>query len=198
MTRDEAYKKGMELFDAGNFQEAARYFQKLADTGSKEGQFQLGVLYLDGAGVPQDSKKALDLYRQSAEQGYDEAQYVLGLYYKDDLPPIVNASADLKKSAEWLRKAAEQNHSGGQFHLALAYRNGDGVPKDDKKSMELCHKAAAQGHDYAQFILGLYYSGGLKGMGNAHHDMAKAIGWLKKSAAQGNEEATAELAKLKQ
>ena len=164
---------------------------------SAEELYELGLKYHDGNGVPQDSKKALDLYRQSAEQGYAQAQYLLGLYYKNDLTDIPNESIDLKKSAEWLKKAAEQNHSGGQFHLALAYRNGDGVPKDNKKSMELCYKAAVQGHDYAQFILGLYYSGGLKGMGNAHNDMAKAIDWLKKSAAQGNEEAKEELAKLK-
>jgi len=164
---------------------------------SAEELFELGLKYHDGNGVPQDSKKALDLYRQSAEQGYDQAQYVLGLYYKDDLADIPNTRIDLQKSAEWLKKSAEQNHSGGQFHLALAYRNGDGVPKDDKKAIELCHKAAAQGHDYAQFILGLYYSGGLKGMDNAHNNTAKAIDWLKKSAAQGNEEAKAELEKLK-
>ena len=159
--------------------------------------FELGLKYHDGNGVPQDSKKALDYYRQSAEQGYDEAQYVIGLYYKDDLSDIPNESPDLQKSAEWLAKAVQQNHSGAQFHLALAYRNGDGVSKDNKKSMELCHKAAQQGHDYAQFILGLYYSGGLKGMDNAHNDRAKAIDWLKKSAAQGNEEAIAELEKLR-
>jgi TPR repeat protein len=34
-------------------------------------------------------------------------------------------------------------------------------------------------------------------MGNAHTDMAKGIGWLKKSAEQGNEEAIEYLAKLK-
>ena len=158
--------------------------------------FEQGLKYHDGTGVPQDSKKALDLYSQSAEMGYAEAQYVIGLYYKDDLGDIPNENVDLKKSAEWLKKAADQNHSGGQFHLALAYRNGDGVPKDNKKAIELCNKAAQQGHDYAQFILGLYYSGGLKGMDNEHIDMAKAIDWLKKSAAQGNEEAIEELKKL--
>ena len=164
---------------------------------SAEELYKAGLMYHDGSGVPQDSKKALDLYRQSAEQGYDQAQYLLGLYYKDDLSDIPNESIDLKKSAEWFKKAVEQNHSGAQFHLALLYRNGDGVPKDDKKAIELCHKAAEQGHDYAQFILGLYYSGGLKGMDNAHNDIAKAIDWLKKSAAQGNEEAIAELEKLR-
>ena len=159
--------------------------------------FELGLKYHDGNGVPQNSEEALRYYRQSAEQGYDQAQYVLGLYYKGDLADIPNENPDLPKSAQWLQKAAEQNHSGGQFHLALAYRNGDGVPKDNKKAIELCQKAAEQGHDYAQFILGLYYSGGLKGMDNAPNDTAKAIDWLKKSAAQGNEEAEEYLAELK-
>ena len=63
---------------------------------SAEELYELGLKYHDGAGVPQDSKKALDQYRQSAEQGYAQAQYLLGLYYKDDLTDIPNKSIDLK------------------------------------------------------------------------------------------------------
>ena len=194
---DKLYNTAMEMYNNGNPLQAVKYFEKSADMSNAEAQFKLAVLYHGNTGDPLDAEKALKLYRQSAQQGYDEAQYVLGLYYKDDLTDIPNVNIDFAKSAEWFKKAAVQNHTGALFHLALLYRNGDGVPKDNIKSIKLCHKAAQQGHDYAQFILGLYYSGGLKGMGEAAKDIAKAIEWFKKSAEQGNEEAKAELEALK-
>ena len=44
-------------------------------------QFNLGVMYDNGQGVPQDDKEALRLYRLSAEQGDAIAQYNLGVRY---------------------------------------------------------------------------------------------------------------------
>jgi len=146
--------------------------------------FEIGLKYHDGTGVPQDSEKALQYYRQSAEQGYDQAQYVMGLYYEGDLSDITNKNADFQKSAEWYKKAAEQNYAPAQFHLAFLYRNGKGVPQDDEKSEKLLLQSAENGHAYAQLILGLHYK-------------SKAIEWLKKSAENGDEEALAELEKIK-
>ena len=45
-------------------------------------QYNLGVMYDNGDGVPQDYKEAVKWYRLAAEQGDASAQYNLGLMYE--------------------------------------------------------------------------------------------------------------------
>ena len=44
-------------------------------------QYNLGVMYDNGQGVPQDYNEAVKWYMLAAEQGYSKAQYNLGLMY---------------------------------------------------------------------------------------------------------------------
>ena len=44
-----------------------------ADQGYHAAQFNLGVLYANGDGVPQDLAQAAEWYRKAAEQGYSRA-----------------------------------------------------------------------------------------------------------------------------
>lgn len=52
----------------------------LAERDAEE-QYNLGVSYANGNGVPEDDKEAVRWYRLAAEQGYASAQYNLGLMY---------------------------------------------------------------------------------------------------------------------
>ncbi len=54
----------------------------LASTGNAEAQFNVGLMYKDGDGVPQDYAKTAECYRKAAEQGYPNAQYNLGVLYQ--------------------------------------------------------------------------------------------------------------------
>ena len=44
-------------------------------------QYNLGVMYIYGAGVPLDDAKAVEWFRDAAKQGFAEAQNHLGLMY---------------------------------------------------------------------------------------------------------------------
>ncbi len=68
----------------------------LAEKGVAAAQHNLGVMYADGEGVPQNFKEAVKWYRKAAEQGYEQAQYNLGIMHnKGDgvLPDYVTAYA---------------------------------------------------------------------------------------------------------
>jgi TPR repeat protein len=52
-----------------------------ADDGYAAAQFNLGLMYDTGDGVPQDDTQAATWYRQAAEQGHANAQYNLGAMY---------------------------------------------------------------------------------------------------------------------
>ena len=55
--------------------------RKAADQGFASAQFNLGVMYANGQGVPQDYAAAVSWYRKAAEQGHASAQNNLGLMY---------------------------------------------------------------------------------------------------------------------
>lgn len=61
----------------GKFEDAL----KMAEQGDAEAQNNIGVMYENGQGVPQDYKQALHWYKMAAEQGHAGAQHNLGCVY---------------------------------------------------------------------------------------------------------------------
>ncbi len=54
---------------------------KSAEQGYADAQFNLGGMYAEGKGTPQDDKQAVHWYTKSAEQGLAAAQNNLGVMY---------------------------------------------------------------------------------------------------------------------
>ena len=65
-------------------------------------------------------------FRQSAEQGFAQAQHYLGNMLENGM----GVSQDEAEAARLFRLAAEQGHAGAQRNLGLMYANGKGVPSD--------------------------------------------------------------------
>ena len=57
------------------------WYRLAADQGHAVAQFNLGVIYANGRGVPQDDAEAAQWYHRSAEQGNATAQNNLGVMY---------------------------------------------------------------------------------------------------------------------
>ena len=72
-TLEDAYK----AYEKGDYKTAVHIFTKLAEQGSAEAQFNLGVCYKKGHGVKQSYKEAVKWYRKAAEQGFAPAQEAL-------------------------------------------------------------------------------------------------------------------------
>jgi S1-C subfamily serine protease len=60
---------------------AADQYRKAAEQGDDRAQCNLGLMYLNGQGVPQDYAEAAKWYRKAAEQGQVNSQYNLGVQY---------------------------------------------------------------------------------------------------------------------
>lgn len=60
---------------------ALKEFRPLAEQGNADGRFNLGLMYANGQGVPQDYTMAPTWYLTSADHGYARAQYHLGVFY---------------------------------------------------------------------------------------------------------------------
>ena len=50
-----------------------------ADQGLAKAQFNLGIMYENGTGVPQDHAQAVQLFKLAADQGYQRARDALGI-----------------------------------------------------------------------------------------------------------------------
>lgn len=165
-----------------------RAVKKAAAQGDVDAQLLLGQSYLDGQGVPKDSKEAVAWYRKAAEQGNVQGQLRLALAYQDGNGTTKNSAEAVK----WYRKAAEQGHAGGQYALASAYQAGDGVMRNSAEAVRWYRKAAEQGHDDAQAVLGSMYEAGQ----GVAQNFAEAAKWYRKAAEQGYAEGQYNLGKM--
>jgi len=75
------FKDGIAAVERGDYATALKEFRALAEQGHASAQYNLGAMYENGHGVPQDYKTALKWYKLAAEQGYALAQINLGLMY---------------------------------------------------------------------------------------------------------------------
>jgi uncharacterized protein len=75
------FDKGLTAAQSGDYATALREWKPLAKQGDAAAQYNLGLLYANGWGVPQDDKTAAKWYKLAAEQGDADAQGNLGAMY---------------------------------------------------------------------------------------------------------------------
>ena len=95
--------------------------------GDPEAQFDLGVTYDRGDGVPRDATQALKWYQEATDHGLPKSQYTLGAKYGlgRDLP------MNKIESFRWIHYAANQGHSPSQWLTASLYFGSFGVHRDN-------------------------------------------------------------------
>jgi TPR repeat protein len=97
-----SYREGIDAFAKGNFAVALDKLKPLAEHGNADAQFNLGLMYREGKGVPQDVKEATAWLSKAAEQGQAEAQENLGLSYAKGL----GVERDWVQADKWFSIAA--------------------------------------------------------------------------------------------
>ena len=75
------FQKGLTAAQSGDFATAVREWKPLAEQGDASAQYNLGQIYRQGKGVPQDYKTAVQWWKLAAEQGHASAQSNLGVRY---------------------------------------------------------------------------------------------------------------------
>ena len=120
------YEDASAAYERGDYATAFRLMKPLAEQGYAKAQYNLGVMYHKGEGVPADHAEAVKWFRKAAEQGYAKAQYNLGVMYRigDGVPQ------DNTETMKWYRKAAEQGIADAQYFLGVAFDSGQGVSQD--------------------------------------------------------------------
>ncbi|MGD9700719.1 tetratricopeptide repeat protein [Acinetobacter sp.] len=156
----------------------------ISEGGDPIAQNTLGSLYFKGLdGVPVDYAEAAKWFSLSAEQGYDDSQFMLGIMYDQGRGIPVNH----EKAVEWLNKAAAKGHYGAQGYLGRVYLNGTGtIQPNPFRAIYLLEKAAGQGKPDDQFLVAVVYCFGRHGV---PENYVKAYSWSSIAAAQGHRHA---------
>jgi TPR repeat protein len=135
------FQKGLDAARRGDYATALREWKPLAEQGYASVQFNLGLMYHKGDGVPQNDKTAVKWYRLAAKQGYAIAQYNLGVMYRNGQ----GVPQDDKTAVKWYRLAAEQGDARAQSNLGWMYNNGQGVLQDYVRAHMWFNIAASSG-----------------------------------------------------
>lgn len=100
---------GVKYEDVGNYEKAAEFFRKAAERGNGHAAENLGQLYWEGRGVPQDDDFAARWYKKAAKHGIPSALKRLGEMYDSGR----GVPLDRKKAAEYNRRAARKRDARG-------------------------------------------------------------------------------------
>ena len=117
---------GIMLQSRGEYQKAAYWYQQAAQAGIANAQYNMGTLYFNGEGVPQDYAKAHEWFLRAAKRDNKYAEFQLGITYFTGQ----GVNKDPTQEIFWYKKAARQGLPAAAYNLGVIYNNGDEVPPD--------------------------------------------------------------------
>jgi TPR repeat protein len=125
-----AVSAGVAAYDRKDYSTALWTLQPAAQAGDKLAQYYLGVMYLNGYGVPKKPDLALEWLSKAASAGLRDAQSYMGAFHRrGDLVP-----QNYEEAMRWYLLAAKQDYENSQYNIALMYYKGEGVKTDPRKA----------------------------------------------------------------
>ena len=124
---------GKAAYLRGDWPNALKLLQPLAEQGNAEAQSELGWMYKRGSGVKMDLQEALRWFRKAADQGNAKDEYDLGATLIESVRISKGAKTDAQahdEAIKWFRKAAEQGIWQAELSLGEMYGQADGVKQD--------------------------------------------------------------------
>lgn len=113
----------LEAAQQGDYAKALSIWRPLAEQGNAAAQFNLGLMYEKGDGVPRDEQEAARWYYKAALQGHVGAQLNLGTLY-DEGKGVVE---DNRKAAQWYNQAASKGEVAASTNIDLMRQFGEEV-----------------------------------------------------------------------
>jgi hypothetical protein len=97
-----------------------------ADTGAVTAQYEMGLRYANGEGVPQNYQDAMTWFAKASDAGNAKAQWKLALGYLKG----IGVPRDERQAMVWLKRAANNGDTRAQRALSEMYLSGREVPRD--------------------------------------------------------------------
>lgn len=100
------FEKGLAAAKNNDYVGALKEWEPIAEQGDPNTQFNVGLIYFNGTGVPKDESKAAYWFTKAAENDLPQAQYNIGLMYFKGM----GVARDQQKAVYWLKKAIDNGN----------------------------------------------------------------------------------------
>jgi len=148
--------------------------------GNPAAEYEIGVRFAEGRGVPANMELAVQWLERAANQGLAPAQYRLGSLFEKGQ----GVKKDLEKARTLYLAAADKGNAKAVHNLAVLYAEGiDGKP-DYRTAAQWFRKAAERGVADSQYNLGILYARGI----GVDQNLAESYKWFSLAAAQGDQD----------
>jgi uncharacterized protein len=178
----------------GDYESAINVLRPLADAGSRDSQYELGLLALTECELI-SGREAFSLFMKAAEQGHAEAMYRLATFPEFISEPF-KAPLSEEEAWHWLLRAAEAGCVQAQRNAGASLATGDWregkVRQDLPAAVAWYRRAAEAGHADAQYNLASMLAEGE----GCDRDLPAAREWLRRAVAGGCDYAEGLLAHL--
>lgn len=130
-------------FDAGDYRESARLFERLAAQGSQDALVHLGWMYKTGRiGAAPDVEKAISHWEKAAHDGNLSAKYYLARTWMERGEP--------RRARTLFLESAEQGHPPSMYWAGTMLVAGEGGAVDHIAGAAWLAHAADRGHVFAR------------------------------------------------
>ncbi|RKE69803.1 localization factor PodJL [Pseudorhodoplanes sinuspersici] len=152
-----------------------------AAKGQPAAEYEIGIRYVEGNGVPQNTDEGVRWLERAANAGLAPAHFRLGGLYEKGL--------GVKKSLDTARRhyviAADKGHAKAMHNLAVLFAEGVEGKPDYKVASQWFRKAAEHGVADSQYNLGILYARGI----GIEQNLPESYKWFSLAALQGDRDA---------
>lgn len=139
-------QEGAISFYHENYLEAYKHLSKASDSGDPGAHYHLGLMYLNGRGVPTNYQEAARLFTLAAQKNHADGQIALGILSIEG----IGVPQNFKRAAHLLTLAAKQNNQNAQNILGWIYKYGVGVRENKIVAYALWNYVASKGDEWAR------------------------------------------------
>ena len=174
-------EKADKLRLENKYDEAVELYQKASDEGDAYAMWRLSYAYGNGDGVDRDEAKALELLKQSAQAGCEEAKCDLAFAYIFDWS---NIGKDEKRGKEMLEELIKQTKNSTVLsrYAGLIFFGGGPYEEDKEKAMRVIKKIEDKDNPIYLDLMGSIYTSGTD---KIEVDAEKAIQYYTKAFENG-------------
>ncbi len=187
------FEAGYAAFASGDYGKALLHWEPLVEEGDPRAQYNVGILYAQGQGVPHDMAIAMDLWLKAARQNHVRAAHNLALALLAGEPADAQGqlhAPDTAQAVKWLEIGVNAGYANSEYTLGKLFAEGIGVNRDPARAAELFLMAAEQGFARAQYNLGKIYRDGE----GVPKNPELSIHWFREAAERGHSRAQDKLA----
>lgn len=140
-----------------DYSEPLKWYRLAAEKGEMEAKARLGLMLLNGTGVPAEPAKGRGMVAEAARAGNAMALNEIGVCLQKGL----GGPQDETAAVGYFYAASEMGNIAALVNLGSCYEQGRGVPRNFDLAGSFYSKSAKAGHASGQFALGRLFEEGL-------------------------------------